>query len=60
MRWSRNVPPVAGPNIDTNEFFVIPIAALRDSLGNGTFDLLDPARGFKILGLSPQSSQLRP
>jgi hypothetical protein len=39
----------SGPNIDTNEFLVIPIAALRDSLGNGTFDQLDPARGFRIL-----------
>ena len=42
-------PAGSGPNIDTNEFFVIPIAALRDSPGNGTFDLLDPARGFRIL-----------
>ena len=42
-------PAGSGPNIDPNEFFVIPIAALRDSLGNGTFDLLDPARGFRIL-----------
>ena len=42
-------PAGSGPNIDPNEFFVIPIAALRDSPGNGTFDLLDPARGFRIL-----------
>ena len=42
-------PAGSGPNINTNEFFVIPIAALRDSLGNGTFDRLDPARGFRIL-----------
>ncbi|HXR04955.1 MAG TPA: hypothetical protein VN836_09645 [Verrucomicrobiae bacterium] len=25
------------------------MVALRDSLGNGTFDLLDPARGFRLL-----------
>jgi hypothetical protein len=42
-------PAGSGPNIDTNEFLVIPVAALRDSFGNGTFDLLDPARGFKLL-----------
>ena len=46
-------PAGSGPDIDTNEFLVMPVAALRDSLGDGTFDLLDPARGFKILGLSP-------
>jgi hypothetical protein len=28
------------------------VVALRDSLANGTFDLLDPARGFKILSAS--------
>ena len=38
-----------GPNIESNEFLVIPVVALRDSRGNGTFDLLDPARGFKLL-----------
>ncbi len=42
-------PAGSGPNIDTNEFLVIPIAALRDSPGNGVFDQLDPARGFRIL-----------
>jgi hypothetical protein len=48
-------PAGSGPNIDPNEFFVIPIAALRDSPGNGTLDLLDPARGFRILsaGVTP-------
>src|SRR5208282_3516825 len=39
-------PAGSGPNIDPIGFFVIPVAALRDSLGNGVFDLLDPARGF--------------
>jgi hypothetical protein len=42
-------PPGSGPNLDANEFLEIPVAALRDSLGNGTFDLCDPARGFRIL-----------
>jgi hypothetical protein len=51
-------PAGSGSNIDTNEFLIIPIAALRDSLGNGTFDQLDPARGFKILSVIPQNSNL--
>jgi hypothetical protein len=42
-------PAGTGPNIGTNGFLVIPVIALRDSLGNGTFDLLDPARGFRLL-----------
>jgi len=49
-------PAGLGPNIESNEFFVIPVVALRDSLGNGTFDLLDPARGFKILSVSLQDT----
>ena len=49
-------PAGSGPNIDTNEFLVIPVAALRDSLGNGTFDLCDPARGFKIFSASSQDT----
>jgi len=40
---------VAGTNIASGGFLVIPVAAMRDSLGNGTPDLCDPARGFKIL-----------
>jgi hypothetical protein len=53
-------PAGSGPNIDPNEFFVIPIAALRDSLGNGVFDQLDPARGFRILsaGATPAGPTL--
>jgi hypothetical protein len=42
-------PAGSGPNLDTNEFLVLPVAALRDSWGNGTLDLCDPARGFKML-----------
>jgi len=51
-------PVTAGPNINTNNFLVIPVAALRDSLGNGTFDLCDPARGFKILSVGLQYTNL--
>jgi hypothetical protein len=49
-------PADSGPDIGTNGFFVVPVAALRDSLGNGTFDLLDPARGFKILSVNAQNT----
>ncbi|MGH7994201.1 MAG: hypothetical protein ACREDQ_11835, partial [Limisphaerales bacterium] len=49
-------PAGSGPNIESNEFLVIPVVALRDSLGNGTFDLLDPARGFKILSVGLQNN----
>jgi hypothetical protein len=49
-------PAGSGANIGTNGFFVIPLAALRDSLGNGTFDLCDPARGFKILSANAQNT----
>lgn len=49
-------PAGSGPNIESNEFLVIPVVALRDSLGNGTFDLLDPARGFKILSAGLQNN----
>jgi len=49
-------PGGSGPNIGTNGFLVIPVVALRDSLGNGTFDLLDPGRGFKILSVGLQNT----
>jgi hypothetical protein len=49
-------PGAGGPNIGTNGFFVVPVAALRDSLGNGVFDLCDPARGFKIASASTGGS----
>jgi hypothetical protein len=45
----RQCPAGSGPNLDPDEFLAIPVAALRDSPGNGTFDLCDPARGFRIL-----------
>ncbi|MDD5139960.1 MAG: carbohydrate-binding protein [Verrucomicrobiales bacterium] len=49
-------PAGSGPNLDPNEFFVLPISALKDSWGNGTLDLLDPARGFKILSANSQGT----
>lgn len=51
-----STPAVSGLNLGTNGFFVIPVSALRDSLGNGTFDLLDPGRAFKILSATAQGS----
>jgi hypothetical protein len=35
-------------NVDPSEVIAFPLEALRDSLANGTFDRLDPARGFII------------
>ena len=49
-------PAGSGLNIDTNEFLELPVAALRDSSGNGTFDLCDPARGFRILSANAQNT----
>ena len=43
-------PVGSGPNLDPNEFLVIPVAALRDLNANGTFDRLEPALDFKLLG----------
>jgi hypothetical protein len=47
-------PAGSGPNIETNEFLMLPVAALKDSWGNGTLDLLDPQRGFRILSAGLQ------
>jgi len=49
-------PPGAGPNIGTNGFLMLPLSALRDSWGNGTLDLCDPARGFKISSAGAQGT----
>jgi hypothetical protein len=49
-------PAGSGPNIGPSGFFVVPTAALRDSLGNGVFDLCDPSRGFRILSVSSQNA----
>lgn len=45
-------PAGSSADIETNEFLMLPVAALRDSWGNGTLDLCDPSRGFKILSAS--------
>jgi hypothetical protein len=49
-------PAGTGPNLETNEFLVLPVSALKDSWGNGTLDLCDPARGFKILSANSQNT----
>ena len=36
------------PDIDPNEFFVIPVTALRDHNGDGKFDRLDPSLDFSL------------
>ncbi|HKK19178.1 MAG TPA: fibronectin type III domain-containing protein, partial [Opitutales bacterium] len=43
-------------NIDSEEFYEVSIDALRDSLGSGVFDRLDPGRAFKIRSLAPGST----
>ena len=50
---AAQAPDGSGPNLDTNEFWVIPIAALRDLNANGTFDRLEPALDFKLLAAQP-------
>lgn len=35
-------------HIDPAEIMAFPVESIRDSLANGTFDRLDPARGFVI------------
>jgi len=35
-------------NIDPDEFFAVPVAALRDSSADGVFDRLDPERAFNV------------
>jgi len=41
-------PTGTGPDIDTNEFFVIPTVALRDHNGDGKFDRVDPTMDFVL------------
>ena len=38
----------ADSNVDPGEFLALPVAAIRDNAGNGTFDRLDPARAFCV------------
>jgi len=46
-------PAGSGPDIDTNEFLVIPSVALRDLNADGIFDRLDPALDFRLLSAAP-------
>ena len=45
-------PAGSGPNINPGGFLEIPTIALNDSNGSGVFNLLDPTRGFVLLGAS--------
>jgi hypothetical protein len=46
-------------NLEPSEFLRIPVASIRDRALNGTYDILDPARGFRVKGVS-FNSQSRP
>ncbi len=46
-------------NVSPEEFLEFPIAALRDSAANGTFDRLDPTRQFRIQNISALSDRIR-
>ncbi len=48
---AAQTPAGSGTDIDPGEFFVIPTAALQDANGDGKFDRLDPALGFRLQGL---------
>lgn len=49
----------ANNNIDPLEFLKIPVRAIRDRALNGVYDILDPARGFRVKAVS-FNSQSRP
>jgi hypothetical protein len=42
-------------NIESNEFFAVPVSSITDNNGNGVFDALDPATGFVVRGLQPST-----
>ena len=46
-------------NIEPSEFLRIPVASIRDRALNGTYDILDPERGFRVQSVS-FNSQFRP
>jgi hypothetical protein len=48
-------PAGPGPDIDPNEFFVIPTQALGDNNADGKYDRLDPALGFSLQSLQRAS-----
>ena len=43
----------ANGNIESNEFMAIPVAALLDNNGDGTYDRLDPNLDFKVQTIQP-------
>jgi hypothetical protein len=47
-----------GGNLETNEFLVIPIAALSDSNADGKFDRVDPSLDFKLLSIAASGGAL--
>jgi len=46
-------------NIEPSEFLKIPVRAIRDAALNGTYDILDPARSFRVKTIS-FNSESRP
>jgi hypothetical protein len=48
-------PAGSGTDIEPNEFLVIPTAALHDDNGDGKFDRLDRALGFRLQGLQARN-----
>ena len=48
----------SGPDIETNEFFGIPLIALKDHNADGIFDRLDPACDFALTGATLSSNSL--
>ena len=49
----------ADNKVDPAEFLALPTASIRDSLANGTYDLLDPSRGFVVNRTEMTSSGFR-
>lgn len=48
----------ADGNIESNEFLAVPVGSISDSLGNGVFDALDPARRFAVQTVQPAAGGL--
>jgi len=51
-------PTGTGPDIETDEFFVIPTLALNDLNADGIFDRLDPALDFQLLQVNTTPTTL--
>ena len=43
-------------DLDPDEFMQFPVDALKDSTASGTFDRLDPGRGFRVRSIAPGST----